>query len=157
MSTHLDDEILGSLAGLSGIDLVVVFGSRATGKCRPDSDLDVAVLSGRSDSGFRRKLQADIAVALAHLAPSGRVDVVYLDEAPVLLRQRIMQTGRVLRCSVPAVWRDWRVRTMREHGDREHVRALFRAAQQRRLQGGKGSDRSGHAVESLERTRELPG
>jgi len=155
MDDWIDTEILEALGALHGIDALAVFGSRACGRSRPDSDLDVAVLTGDTNPAARRRLQSDIASALAHLAPEGRVDVVFLDEAPELLRQRIMENGRLLKCTAPSLWREWRVRTMREHGDRENVRRLFREAQARRLKEGTIGDRSGHAVESLERTREL--
>jgi hypothetical protein len=112
-------------------------------------------LTADANPAARRRLQSDIAAALAHLAPEGRVDVVFLDEAPVLLRQRIMENGRLLKCTAPGAWREWRVCTMREHGDRENVRSLFRKAQARRLKEGRIGDRPGHAVESLKRTREL--
>ena len=88
----------------------------------PDSDLDVAVLSDTADSRARRYLQADLAVALAHLAPEGRVDVILLDEAPVDLRQAIMESGRVLLDRDPEAWKELRVRTMREYGDSEYYR-----------------------------------
>lgn len=155
MNDPIDNEILEVLGGLRGIDALAIFGSRACGRSRPDSDLDVAVLTVDINPAARRHLQSDIATALAHLAPEGRVDVVFLDEAPELLRQRIMENGRLLICTAPGLWREWRVRTMREHGDRENVRRLFREAQARRFKEGGIGDRSGHAVESLERTREL--
>ncbi len=155
MVESIDDEILRAVSALDGVEVLALFGSRATGRARPDSDLDVAVLTASTDPTVRRRLQADVATSLAHLAPAGRVDVVFVDEAPELLRQRIMESGRVLMCTAPALWREWRVRTMREHGDREHVRRLLREAQQRRLEGDGSSDRSGRAIESLERTREL--
>lgn len=155
MDDWIDAEILEALGALHGIDALAVFGSRARGRPRPDSDLDVAVLTVDTNPAARRRLLSDIGAALAHLAPEGRVDVVFLDEAPELLRQRIMEHGRLLKCTAPGLWREWRVRTMREHGDREDVRRLFRAAQARRLKEGTIGDRPGHAVESLERTREL--
>src|SRR3954452_22467794 len=92
----LDEEILRAVHDLTGIAVLVLFGSRAQGSHRPDSDLDVAVLPDTTDSRARRYLQADLAVALADLAPDGRVDVILLDEAPDFLRQRIMETGRLL-------------------------------------------------------------
>jgi predicted nucleotidyltransferase len=152
----LDDAILQATQGISGISVLVVFGSRAKGTARPDSDLDVAVLPESADSNDRRKLQTRLAVALADLAPEGRVDVVLLDEATDVLRQRVMETGRVLLCRDPVAWRDLRVRTMREYGDREWVRDLMQRAQRRRLEGGLPSGRSGKAFESLGRAGKLP-
>jgi predicted nucleotidyltransferase len=135
-----DETLLRALAGIPALSAVAIFGSRAGGSPRPDSDLDIAVLPAERHPWPRRKLQARIAAALAHVAPEGRVDVVFIDEAPELLRQRIFETGRVLSMDEPRRWQELRCRTMREHGDREPYRRLLRAAQRRRLLG-KGSAR----------------
>lgn len=151
---ELEERLRQLLEQFPEIAVAVLFGSHATGRARPDSDLDVAILpSERCES--RRKLQARISSALADLAPLGRVDVVFIDEAPTLLRQRIMEAGRELVMRDSGAWRDWRVRTMREHGDREPVRRRLRQAQRRRLSGGKTSGRSGRALDSLERVGKL--
>lgn len=152
----LDARIVDLSSSVPGISALIVFGSRAQGSPRQDSDLDVGVLPSTVDPRERRRLQAGLASALADLAPSGRVDVVFMDEAPDLLRQRILETGRVLVCRDPAAWRDLRVRTMREHGDREWVRQLMRSAQRRRLEHGEAGGRSGRALDSLGRLGKLP-
>lgn len=143
-------------AGLP-ISVLVVFGSRATGRARPGSDLDVAVLPAAGGGLPRRKLQARVASVLADLAPGGRVDVVFLDEAPELLRQRVMEQGTVAVCEDRRAWRDLRVATMREHADREHDRNILREGQRRRLTERTPSGRSGRALRSLERVGKLPG
>jgi predicted nucleotidyltransferase len=153
----LAEQITRAVEDIPGISVLVVFGSRARGTHRPDSDLDVAVLPAPdADSEARRHLQARIAAALADLAPEGRVDVVILDEAGDVLRQRVMETGRVLLCRDLEAWKELRVRTMREYGDREWARRLFRQAQRRRLISGETSGRSGKAVELLRRLGKLP-
>lgn len=151
----LERGIREAIAGLP-ISVLVVFGSRARGRERPGSDLDVAVLPAGEGGLSRRKLQARLAAALADLVPGGRVDVVFLDEAPELLRQRIFETGRLLVCEDRAAWRDLRVATMHEHGDREYYRRLLREAQNRRLTERRPSGRSGRALDSLERVGRLP-
>jgi predicted nucleotidyltransferase len=151
----LDDQILRATRDLPSIAVLVLFGSRAKGTPRPDSDLDVAILPDSPDARIRRHLQADLAVALADLAPEGRVDVILLDEAPAVLRQRIMEAGRVLINRAPEAWKELRVRTMREYGDSEWARSLYRDAQRRRLERGEPSGRSGKALESLERVGRL--
>jgi predicted nucleotidyltransferase len=153
----LDEEILRAVRDLPGVAVLVVFGSRAQGTQRPDSDLDVAVLPDTADSRARRYLQADLAVALAHLAPEGRVDVILLDEAPTDLRQGIMESGRVLLDRDPETWKELRVRTMREYGDSEYYRRQYYEAQKRRLERGEPSGRSAKAIESLKRVGKLPG
>ncbi|MBW8875074.1 MAG: nucleotidyltransferase domain-containing protein [Acidobacteria bacterium] len=152
----LDKDIVRATESVPGISVLVLFGSRARGTHRPDSDLDVAVLPQSPDSRARRHLQTDVAVALADLAPEGRVDVVLLDEADAVLRQRIMETGRVLLNRDDETWKELRVRTMREYGDGEWARRLYREAQRRRLERGEPSGRSGKALESLRRVGKLP-
>jgi predicted nucleotidyltransferase len=150
-----DEQIIRATESIPGISVLVVFGSRARGTHRPDSDLDVAVLPDTEDSRARWRLQSGLAAALADLAPEGRVDVVLLDEAPDTLRQRVMETGRILLCRDPEAWKELRVRTMREYGDREWARRLFQEAQFRRLARGELSGRSGKALESLRRAGRL--
>ena len=150
LARRVEEAIVGLPLGVA-----VVFGSRARGRERSDSDLDLAVLPASDAEMDRRRLQARTASALADLAPDGRVDVVFLDEAPELLRQRIMETGRVVVCREAARWRELRVRTMREHADREPYRRLLREAQHRRLTEGEHG-RSGRSVGSPERARGLP-
>lgn len=152
----LDDEITRQVEPIEGVAALLVFGSRAAGTERPDSDLDVAVLpSTGDDPKTRRKLQTRIAVALADLAPEGRVDVILLDEATDLIRQRVLETGRLLICRDRVAFRDLRVRTMREYGDREWVRELMLNAQKRRLEQGEPNGRSSRALESLGRLGKL--
>lgn len=152
----MDASIRRAVEPIEDISLLVLFGSRAGRRIRDDSDLDVAVLPGSGDPVSRRKILSCTASALAGIAPGGRVDVVLLDEAPELLRHQIMKTGRVVLARDPAAWRAWRVRTMREHGDREPYRRLLASAQRRRLTNGGAGGRSGRALESLERARGLP-
>ena len=152
----LSDEITRLAEPIEGISALLVFGSRARGTQRPDSDLDVAVLpSVGDDPKARRRLQTELTVALADLAPAGRVDVVLLDEAPDLIRQRVLETGRLLLCRDPVAFRDLRVRTMREYGDREWARELMLTAQKRRLERREPSGRSPRALESLGRIGRL--
>jgi len=152
----LDQEILQAVADIPGVSTLVVFGSRARGTPRPDSDLDVAVLPEKeADSQTRYRLPARIAAALADLSPEGRVDVVILDEVGDVLRQRIMASGRILICRDSEAWKDLQVRTMREYGDREWARRLQREAQIHRLTRGEPIGRSGKAVESLRRLGKL--
>jgi predicted nucleotidyltransferase len=154
MST-LDEEVLRATEAIPGIAVLVLFGSRARGDHRAYSDLDVAVLPDSQEPGTGWHLLADIAVALADLAPEGRVDVVPLDQANDVLRQRVMEHGRVLINRDPEAWKQLRVRTMREYGDREWARRLYEQAQYRRLQERRPSGRSPKALESLRRLGKL--
>ena len=75
-----------------------VFGSRARGKARPDSDLDIAVYVDEARAcdgvwGYR----AELATALMSALGTNDVDVVVLNRAPILLYHRVLRDGvRVL-------------------------------------------------------------
>lgn len=155
MPPTLEDAVRAALEPIAGISAVVLLGSRALGTPRPDSDLDVAVLPEPGSGPPPHRLIGAVAAALAGLAPEGRVDVVLLDAAPELLRHRILSHGRRLLCRDERAWKDLLVRTMREHGDREHYRDILRKGLHRRLTEGEDLGRSGRAVESLERLGKL--
>lgn len=73
-----------------GLELLVLFGSRARGECRRGSDWDLGFLSG---PGFDPDaLLADAALILQ----SDRVDLVDLGRASGLLRFRAATDGRAL-------------------------------------------------------------
>ena len=72
-------------------------------------------------------------MALAGLCPTGGVDIVFLDEANYVLRQRLMEHGRVLINRDPEAWTELRVLTMREYGDYEFMRSFYEEARNRRL------------------------
>lgn len=132
MATELAEQIRAAVEPLDGISALVLFGSRAGGRARANSDLDVAILPA-SEVDDRLRLQVRVAGELAHLAPEERVDVVLLDEASELLRHQVLSDGEVLICRDEKAWKQLRVRTMREHGDREHYRRILRQGLRRRL------------------------
>lgn len=86
-----------ALAPRREVQAAYVFGSAVTGRLRPDSDIDVAVLVDRrvqADrmSRYRLKCTADLGAALHR----SDVDVVMLNEAPPLLAHRILSQGTLV-------------------------------------------------------------
>jgi hypothetical protein len=74
-----------------------LFGSAATGRPRPDSDLDVAVLLARPLSAsrsvaYRLKLMTDLGAALHR----SDVDVVILNDTQPLLAHRVLSKGKLV-------------------------------------------------------------
>lgn len=93
-----DGRLLARLAGAleprEEILEAYLFGSRARGDARPDSDIDVAVYvdETRADDGawgYRAELTTDLMAALE----TNDVDVVVLNEAPILLYHRVLRDG----------------------------------------------------------------
>lgn len=112
-----------------------VFGSRATGTHRGTSDLDVAVLVDRALGLLEReRLVARLADALG--VPD--VDLVILDEAPLELRGRVVQEGRLIFRDDDARRVDFEVRTRSEYFDflpvlEAHTRRYIRQVAERGL------------------------
>lgn len=155
MAADFTEQVRAAVEPIDGISALVLFGSRATGRARADSDLDVAILP-TPEVDDRLRLQVRVAGELAHMAPHERVDVVLLDEAPELLRHQVLSDGELLICRDEKAWKALRVRTMREHGDREHYRRILREGLKQRLTKGRGDGRQGRAIESLGRLGWLP-
>ncbi len=159
--TELETQICDAVADVPGIAALLLFGSRGRGTARPTSDLDLAVLPTAKEAVAKRRafqtLEMRVHVAVGHLSPhrEQHVDVVRLDRAPETLRQRVMPEGRMLLCRDPAAWRALRVKTMREVGDRQWMRAVYRRGLRRRLLEGRPSGRSARIDRPLERARRV--
>ena len=76
-----------------GVAVAYLFGSRAEGTARPDSDHDVAVLFAAEDPAFDATVRLGAALAAVLGTP---VDVVDLDRAELELRGRVAEQGRLL-------------------------------------------------------------
>lgn len=97
---------LGDIARRSGLELLVLFGSRAAGRQRPDSDWDLAYSSPDGARAIpspdfdREGLLAEIVLGLG----TDRVDLVDLHEASGLLRHTIASEGLLLHEGRPGLF-----------------------------------------------------
>ncbi|MDP2186434.1 MAG: nucleotidyltransferase domain-containing protein [Xanthomonadales bacterium] len=88
----LQDAINAALAALPALRLVIVFGSCASQRQRPDSDLDIAVHAGRALTG-----DGKIALIDALACTLGRaVDLVDLHSCGEPLLGEILEHGRLV-------------------------------------------------------------
>ena len=90
--------VAGALAAREEVLEAYVFGSRAGGRARRNSDVDVAVYvdEARAHDGIWG-YQAELATALMVTLGTDDVDVVLLNRAPILLYHRVLRDGvRVL-------------------------------------------------------------
>jgi predicted nucleotidyltransferase len=94
-----------------------VFGSVATGKDRPDSDIDIAVLFIEGlDKQIRFDMRLTIAAELAGL--TGRdVDVIDMQAAPLLLQHQVRRFGYLLFEKDHAYRMDFDVKSRRQFFD----------------------------------------
>lgn len=110
-----------------GIDALWLFGSRAEGAVREDSDLDLAALFSRRPSPLELlETQADLGAELGM-----EVDLIDLDGASPILAMQVLKHGRLLVDRDPRRRTAFIVRTISMYEDlkivrREAEQALFR-------------------------------
>jgi predicted nucleotidyltransferase len=91
--------LAGELVLFGGLRAAWLFGSQATGKARPDSDLDIAVcydaaLDAAAREALRRRVIANLTKALGALGE--RADLVDLDEIDAAVAFRAISEGTLL-------------------------------------------------------------
>jgi predicted nucleotidyltransferase len=104
------------------VELVVLFGSAATGRARARSDVDVAV---------RCTGPADLDVLYRVLAPrigTDRLDLVDLRRASPLLMMAVARSGHLLFEKRPGVYRQFQALASRRYCDTEKLRRAQRRA-----------------------------
>jgi len=101
------DRLRQHAAALPEVKLAVLFGSTARGEARKGSDVDLGVLLDPDTREVRRKV-------LVHLdrAAGREVDLVFLDEAPPLLRFEISRDGMLLFERQEGLWTGFKVKAM---------------------------------------------
>lgn len=89
MSASATDRVLAT----AGVRFAYLFGSRVTGRHRPSSDADVAIMPGEP---LDLLAEADLADRLAQALRVPTVDLVDLRRAPLRVRGRVLAEGRLL-------------------------------------------------------------
>jgi predicted nucleotidyltransferase len=118
-----------ALAPRYGIRLAIQHGSTVSGRARPDSDLDLALLLDRSPSTDQYlSLVAD----LQSLSPGRDVDLVVLNHADPLLLHRIATHGRLLFGS-PSALHAFKIHAFRRFQDHRRFLAMERAYVRRKI------------------------
>lgn len=152
------------LSAIPEVELAYLFGSFARGRERAESDIDVAILVGPIASGDARPTLAILLDRLGKVVPSDRLDLVLLNDAPSLLRHRILSTGIVLVERTTLARVRFTTRTIRDYQDMQVRREFFYRHRLKRLtEGGADGGSRGllaqarRAARLLGETPSLPG
>lgn len=98
----------------AGVRFAYLFGSRATGRHRPTSDADIAIMPGQP---LDLLAEAGLADQLAQALQVPAVDLVDLRRAPLHLRGRVLAEGRLLYSADEPARVAFEVRTRSEYFD----------------------------------------
>lgn len=134
------ETLVDCLAAQPDVLAAYLFGSYATGKARPGSDVDVAVLLSGTDAmeRFERRLRlmGEVEEALGRRP----ADVVVLNDAPPLLTHQVLREGRLVFERNRAARVEFEVRTGKIYADLQpmyeyHNRDLFQKIREVGLSG----------------------
>jgi predicted nucleotidyltransferase len=110
----MDRQRLGETAAAHGVELLVHFGSTATGVAHAGSDVDLAVLLARVPDSYAQ--EADLQAVLQSGVPDREVDLVILNRADPLLLKQVTESGRLL-YGDPNRWQEFRAYAFKRYQD----------------------------------------
>jgi hypothetical protein len=136
------EELADALARVLGtfpeVGFAYLHGSRARGTPRSDSDVDLAVWTGRADAQRQRGVRRRLSMALAEVIPAAWLDLVFLETAPVTLAYEVLRSGLLLSCRDQDARAVFFVRTLAQYFDQAPMRELHWQGLRGRIQGGEG-------------------
>jgi uncharacterized protein len=115
MRFNLSTEQQESLRRL-GSELVILFGSHATGDARADSDVDIGIFFD-PESPVRPKRYGEAYALLQMVGGNSRLDLVVLNDAAYTLQYRAAMEGQPLFEATRSSFADFRERAMHQYFD----------------------------------------
>ncbi len=158
LDSSIGDRLAEALREMPDVRLAYLFGSRARGRSRADSDIDVGVLL--DDEAAREERGAVVrrlAGRLGRVVSSALLDVVVLNDAPALLRHRVLRDGVLLFARSPEDRVRFAVKAIRDYQDGQVRREQATRARIERLQRGEAHGRSGDLLEKARRAAQVLG
>ncbi len=128
LAMDLMDRLRSRISSLPAVRLAALFGSQARGEARPRSDVDLGVLLDPDTPAVRWQIVEEL-----ERVAEREVDVIFLAEAPPLLRFEISRDGVLLFEKEDGLWTDVKVRAMVDWWDWAPYSRLFTKAAVRRL------------------------
>lgn len=109
-----------------GISIVYLFGSRITGGSNKLSDIDIGVvLKDLPSSGDTRVLYNDLYKLFSELYSDARIDIVFLQKAPLSLQYSAINDSKILFEEDPVVTADYEYRVVNQYLDFRPVLDFF--------------------------------
>lgn len=149
---QLIEQLTAALNDIPDVRLAYLFGSRARGQARADSDIDVAVLVAAAAAADRGALVRRLAGRLGREVSAARLDLVILNDAPALLRHRVLRDGVLLMQRSATDRVRFVTRTLRDYQDGQIRREW---ATRRRIERLKAGISNGGSRDLLEKARRV--
>jgi predicted nucleotidyltransferase len=135
-SLESNREAVRTLLEGAGVKLAYVFGSAVRGNERGDSDLDIAILLGRSVPRERYgEIRLHLLTELVGMTHVNDIDLVILNDAPPLLAHQVITTGRLI-LGARSEQVGFEVEAIKRYIDTRPLRAHLARALDRRLREG---------------------
>lgn len=111
----------------AGVEAVILFGSQAQGLARAESDYDLAVIAtaGADKTTIYDELYETVSTKIDKLV---NVDIVFLSEAPLELKNHVAKYGRILYQADPQAFLRFKESVMEEYCDFAPLRVEFQRA-----------------------------
>jgi predicted nucleotidyltransferase len=123
MKAQVNKQKLKDVAKRFDLDLIVLFGSQATGLARADSDMDIAVRTRTPREARTIEWELALMAALDE-AIEGDLDFVLLNDAPPLLLFEIATEGTPLHEAKPDTFLEFQLYAAKRHYDSQKFYAL---------------------------------
>ena len=131
MKNTFDQQLLREFSGKNGLQLLVLFGSQASGKTHPKSDTDIGFVSARKKNLLETiALQSDMSRVFA----IRDIDLVDLRTVSPLFLKNITDFGVVLYEEYPGFFAELRMYAFKLFVETKPLRALRAASLERFLQ-----------------------
>ena len=94
------------------LQLIYLFGSRATGRDTKVSDFDIAVLINKAKAYNLKKLILDLIFEFSKIIHSDKIDLVILNKASLAVQYNVISDGEILYELDPEIRYDYEVKVM---------------------------------------------
>jgi predicted nucleotidyltransferase len=115
---NTDMSALKTFAEKNNIVMILLFGSRATGRFREDSDIDLGILF-KGDYNYEKVLSG-----LIKLFPVGKIDIAVLNRSDPLLNFQILKRHEIIYCPDKEVYLRFFADTVKKYHDMQKIYRL---------------------------------
>jgi hypothetical protein len=153
---QLDSVLMDFLMRQPDVSMAYLFGSQAQGRAHPLSDVDVGVLlADQLTPAEQSRARLRLVGELMALLRRDDVDLVILNQAPLLLRHRVLRDGRLLFARDDRERIRFAAETYRRYLDCRHMYDVLDEAMFARLREGRFGRGQVGASRSLRQARAL--